>query len=544
MKTRPYHWFSTLFNGWSLLRFLAALAVALPFLYLIISALAPASANWPYVRDYLLPSYFAETLQLAFGTALATLSLGVSLAWLISRNDFRGKKFFDQALILPLAIPPYIAAYAYDGLFGFTGPIQTFLRNELHLAPASYRVNIPPLIWAIFIFSITLFPYVYMLSRAFLIKQSAALFENAEILGRGEVYIFRKIGWPLMFPAAVAGLTLVVLEVLNDFGVASYFGLNTFTTAIFSAWFGMGDSGTAIKLAVILMAFVFATFLLRRLWHRAVRYRIVSSREKSFRPKPLSGLRQWPLVLLCSLVLLVCFILPVAQMLYWAVLTFPEALNKNLLKAAKYTLFTAASATALVMVFAVATANANRLFNGRWAMILSRFANVGYSIPSAVLAIGVISLFISTDRQLKSWLPEIGLTISLTSAMLIFALSIRFYTVGYQAVEAGFSKIGYIYTEASRSLGRGVTKTFFLVDWPLIRQAVFSGAILVFIDILKELPLSLILRPFNTETLGSYVYHFVNNEVLEEIAAPSLMIISAGVIFITLMRHWEDKNVS
>ena len=501
--------------------------------------MSPASENWPYVRDHLLPSYFWETLLLAGGTSLAALGLGVALAWLVSRNDFAGKSFFDHALILPLAIPPYIAAYAYDGLLGFTGPIQIFLRNQLGLTPSSYRIDLPPLAWAIFIFSITLFPYVYMLSRAFLSRQSASLLENAELLGRGELHLFRKIGWPLLAPSAVAGMTLVMLEVLNDFGVASYYGLNTFTTAIFSAWFGMGDSDTAIKLAVILMAFVFTALLLRRLWHRAARYRIVSSREKAFRPRKLSGKKQWPVIILCSTVVAVSFFLPLAQMFYWLTLTFPESLNRGLGRAAAYTFFTALTATAIIMVFAVGTVNANRLFQGRLATIFSRFANVGYSIPSAVLAIGIITFFISVDRQIKIWRPEMSLVISLTSAMLIFALSIRFFTVGYQAVEAGFAKIGPIYTEASRSLGRGVTKTFFLVDLPLIRPAVLSGFILVFIDMLKELPLSLILRPFNSETLGSYVYHFVNNEVLQETAAPSLLIILTGAVFICIMRRWD-----
>ena len=535
---------STSLNGWSFLRTLAALAVALPFLHLVINALSPPSENWVYIRDHLLPAYFTETLALAISTALITLVLGVVLAWLISRNDFCGKSFFDHALILPLAIPPYIAAYAYDGLLGFTGPVQIFLRNTLGLESSSYRISLPPLAWAIFIFSITLFPYVYMLTRAFLSRQSAALFENARILGKGEVHIFLKIGWPLALPSAVAGMTLVLLEVLNDFGVTSYFGLNTFTTAIFSAWFGMGDSDTAIKLAVILMAFVFAALLLRRLWYRAARYRIVSSRERPFRPKRLSIRHSWPIILLCASVVTISFLLPLVQMFYWAALTLPGTLNKNLGNATWYTLLVSVVATVIVMFFAVAIVNANRLFSGRFSEILSRFANVGYAIPSAVLAIGVITLFTNMDHLFKSQIPEVGITLSLTSVMLVFALSIRFFTVGYQVVEAGFAKIGLIYTEASRSLGRSVTKTFFLVDFPLIRQAVFSGAILVFIDILKELPLSLILRPFNTETLGSYIYHFVNNEVLEEIAAPSLLIIVICTVFILLMRHWENKNVS
>jgi iron(III) transport system permease protein len=278
---------------------------------------------------------------------------------------------------------------------------------------------------------------------------------------------------------------------------------------------------------------------LRRLWHKAARHQVVSSREKAFRPRQAAPGRQWVIVALCSAAALLGFVLPAAQMLYWLTLTFPESLNPGLARAVGYTLFTALTATATIMVFASAAVNADRLFRGRLATVLSRFASVGYSIPSAVLAIGVIAFFINFDRHLKAWLPSAGLALSLTSVMLVFALSIRFFAVGRQAVEAGFAKIGPIYTEASRSLGRGPTKTFFLVDLPLVRQAVLSGFILVFIDMMKELPLSLILRPFNSETLGSYVHHFVNNEVLEETAAPSLIIILTGAVFIHLMRRWN-----
>jgi iron(III) transport system permease protein len=504
---------------------------------------SPAGEYWSYVRDHLLPAYFAETLLLAAGAGISTLFLGVSLAWFMSMYDFRGKNFFEVMLVLPLAIPPYIAAYAYDGLFGYTGMIQSFFRDTFGLQPVRLTANIPAQAWGIWIFSVTLFPYVYLLTRAALRNQSAALFENALLLGGGRIRMFLRIGLPLVWPAAAAGAILVCLEVLNDFGVSAYYGLNTFTTAIFAAWFGMGDADTAVKLALILLALVFVVLLVRKAAHSARRYHIVSSREKRVVPRRVKGPPQAGILLLCGLACLAGFVTPLLQMLYWLRLSWDGAFTSELTHAVTYTLGISAAATLLVMIAATGTVNAGRLFSGGFSVLLSQGATIGYAVPSAVLAIGVISLFVGADNFLSVCFPFLpDRFLSMGGIMLIFAYGIRFFTIGYQTIEAGFAKTGMIYTEASRTLGRSVTGTFFLVDLPMIRHALISGSALVFIDILKELPLALLLRPFNTETLGTTTYHFAKNEVLEKTALPSLCIVLAGTIFILLMQFWEKKK--
>jgi iron(III) transport system permease protein len=502
-----------------------------------------SSQYWEYVSRHLLGGYLAQTLGLTLGAALCAFIVGVALAWVMTFYDFRGRGFFEVALVVPLAIPPYIAAYAYDGLLGYTGMIQTFFRNQLGLKISGLIASIPAPAWAVFVFSATLFPYVYILTKAFLRHQSAAIFENARLLGGGGLRLFLKVGFPLLWPSASAGAILVGLETLNDFGVSSYFGLTTFTTAIFAAWFGMGDSDTAVKLALILLGIVLMVLLARKAIWRANRYRVVSSREKPLCPRRIRGTGQTAILALCLSALAAGFVIPVIQMFYWLEVSWSSAWTRELAGTMGFTLAVSAMATALIMAAAAATVNANRIYSGPLSTILSQGATLGYAIPSAVLAIGVISFFMRADQIFLS-LTGLQTTKPLSQSliMLVFAFGLRFFTIGYQSVEAGFAKLPITYAEASRTLGRGVTATFLRVDLPLIRPALLSGAALVFIDILKELPLSLLLRPFNTETLGTMAYHFAKNEVLEETALPSLCIISAGTVFMLLAGILEKRG--
>ena len=530
-------------NGWTLIHAGAFLCVLLPLVSLAGNALSPAGEHWPYVSQYMLPTYLAETFSLAAGSSLLAFGLGVALAWCMSMYDFAGKRFFEITLILPLAVPPYIAAYTYDGLTGYTGIIQTFFRNSFDIKLTWLGTGISPLCMAIWVFCITLFPYVYLITRTFLVHQSSSVCENALLLGGSRVRIFTRVGLPLLLPAAGAGTILVCLEVLNDFGVASFYGLNTFTTAIFSSWFGMGDSDTAVKLAVILLAIVLVVLLGRKLLHNARRYHIVSTKEKGIVPRRVSRVGLGAIYSLCGLACLMGFGLPLVQMLLWFGMTWQTAFTPAMGQALAFTLETALPATAIILFFATGAVNAARLFGGRFTALVSQGTTLGYAIPSAVLAISIITFFVWADSVIR--LPfgvAIAGQLSMSSLMLVFAYAVRFFTIGYQPVEAGFAKTGRMYTDASRTLGRGVTATFFLVDLPLIRHALFTGAVLIFIDIIKELPLSLLLRPFNTETLGTTVYQFANNEALEETALPSLCIVLSGALFIVLMNIWEKKD--
>ncbi len=530
------------FNGWVALYRVSLFLVALPFVFLLASAFAPAGTYWTQVENYLLKTYFSDTFVLLFFSGLTSVLLGTLLAWFTSVYDFYGKKWIEIFLFLPMAIPPYIAAYTYDGILGYTGVIQTFLRNVIGLSPKAANFSVPAIPFAVFIFTITLFPYVFLFVKAFLHNQSSSILENAILLGGRRKAFFRVI-LPLLIPSMLAGGTLVCLEVLNDFGVTSYLGLNTFTTAIFAAWFGMGDVDTAVKLAVILLAIVIVFLLIARGMQQRKKYRIVSSRERKMSAKKISGYQNIAVVSFCVFVMLIAFVIPVVQMVVWTLRSWDDIAFLQILNCAGNTFYVSGIATLLILFFATGVANANRLFARKYTALFSQATTMGYAIPSAVLSMGIITAFVFIDKNISAVFPSLGsLPISMTVCMLIYAYSVRFYSIGYQAVDTGFSKIGPIYTEVSRTLGVGVTETFFRVDIHLIRQAIVSGAALVFVDIVKELPLTLTLRPFNFDTLGTKVYEYASNEAIHQTAFPSLCIVCVSALVILLMKYWTQER--
>jgi iron(III) transport system permease protein len=459
---------------------------------------------------------------------------GVPLAWITCLFAFPGKSVLEWALVLPLAIPPYIAAYIYYHLTGYTGGLQVGLR-ALFGANAASRLGfaVPPAAYAVFVFAVTLFPYVYLVVKAFLKNQSASLYENTRLLGCGAWSSFFKVFLPLMIPSIVGGASLAAFEILSDFGVTSHFGVHTFSTAIFSAWFGMSDVDSAAKLSVMLLGAVFAVTAFNKLAQRAQKYRVASSKERTLSPRRPSRRVAWAYTLFCVLVLLFSVVVPAGQLLSWLTLSWNPALLPRLGRNMWNTISSALTATVCTMVLAAGTVNATRLFPSKLNLALAQFSAVGYSVPGAVLAIGVISFFSFMSRA-GSLLGMPGLfDASRTTTMMIFAYAAHFFAIGYHAVESGFSKVGSIYGEAARTLGAGPAETFFRVELPLVRNAVLSGFILVFVDIMKELPLTLILRPFNFDTLGTSVYDFAKNEIMEETALPALLIIAICAVFIS-----------
>ena len=383
-------------SGWSALHWISVLGVLTPLGALVVSLFGPAGRHWVYVRDHLLRGCLAETVFLTAASCLFAWTLGTVTAWLVSLHDFPGKRFFATALVLPLAIPPYLGAYAYDGLVGYTGLIQTLARNHLDLSLSFFGYWPPAGARAVWVFSLTLFPYVFLMTRAFLVGQGAALLENARLLGGGRLHMLMKVGLPLIIPASSSGAVLVALEVLNDFGVASHYGLSTFSTVIFNAWFGMGDPDTAIKLSMTLMLLVFVVLGLKAMAANLEKYHLASSRERPAVPKKIEGPRKWLPAALCAIVWLFAFAVPVLQLFYWLKLTYEEAFNAALAKAAVYTLATAASGALIVMIAALGSVNAVRLRKGALLKITGQAASLGYAIPSAVLAIGVIVVFVAS----------------------------------------------------------------------------------------------------------------------------------------------------
>jgi iron(III) transport system permease protein len=533
-------------NGWLFVSFLAACVVLLPILSIFLSVFHPPNENWQHIKEYLLKDYILQTLALVICTGIFTVLIGVTLAWLIAAYDFPLKRFFRWALLLPLAIPPYIAAYTYSTMLSYTGFVQRMLRSLLGMPLNPKLFDIMSLKGAIFIFTMFLYPYVFIMARSFLERQSGAYIENAVLLGRKPVSVFFRIALPLSRPAIVGGVTLVIFEVLGDYGVASYFGIQTISTAIFQTWFGMYDVDSAVRLAAWLMAAVVGVFIAERVVRANRRYSASTSKSRPLVPKRLQGLKALLALCYCGFIFACSFLIPFVQLTVWSTWSYETVLDSSFFELTYRTLSVAFIATALIMILSAAVANVCRVQANGLTHVISRMVTAGYSIPGAIIAIGVLNLFIWLERLLAPvyamlGLGEAPLVLSLSLAMLIVAYVVRFMASGYNAVESGFEKVWMSYWEASRLLGNGMTKTFFKVDFPLIKGALFSGAILTFVEIIKELPLALLLRPFNFETLATKTYQYASDEKIYEAAIPSLFIIIVSFLSVLLFHQLGKK---
>lgn len=526
-------------NIWSVLSILGVIMVLLPSLNIFANLLTPASENWLHIKEYLLKDYINNSLILIVFTALFTVMIGVVLAWLVSAYDFPLKNFFKWALILPMAIPSNIGAYTYNGMLSYTGIIQTYLR-KLNIDVNYKYFDMMTIQGAIFIFTMFLFPYVYLGTKAFLEKQSSALIENARVLGKTHLEIFFQVVLPISRVPIAGGAILVILEVLSDFGVASYFGINTFSTAIFTTWFGMYDLNSAIRLAGVLMMVVLGILALEEIIRGRKKYSFSTSKVTPLRPIKLKGTKMILAVGFCTLIFLTSFLIPFAQLLVWGVKNYSNVLDYRFIRIIWNTIFVTGIAGILVMVLAIIISNFSRMSSSKASKIFSKLVLLGYSIPAAVIAIGVLSLVISLDRAI--WGEHSALILSSSILMIIFAYTIRYLGIGFNSVQSGFEKIGIQYLEASRLLGVGITKSLFAIDLKLITGSIISGFLLVIMDILKELPLTLILRPFNFETLSTKTYQYANDENIQYAAVPALIIIFISTIAVFILTKKDRRK--
>ncbi|MHA6485407.1 ABC transporter permease [Paenibacillus sp. strain BS8-2] len=534
-------WFQKLkqrWNAWIVISGIGALAALLPSLYILSGLWGKPGENWPHIRTYVLPSHILESLLLAAGAVLLSILLGVTLAWLIAAYDFPMRKFFSTMLVLPLAIPPYIAAYTYGDMFSYTGTVQRLLRNSLGLSFDQRYFDMMSMKGAIFIFAFFLFPYVYLMTKSFLEKHSATYIENARLLGERPIFIFLRVVLPLSQGAIVGGASLVAFEVLNDYGVAKHFGIQTLTVAIFKTWFGMYDLESAIRLAGALMSVLIGVFVIERLIRRRKRYHAAANRSTTIRRTRLHGLSAVGAFTLCGMVLALSFFIPVAQLAVWLTWTFGDVWNDRFPSMVGNTLLVSVITVILIMAMSVIAANSLRMWRSGWSMAGSKLLSMGYSMPGAVLAIGVLALFLSIDNAMSAIYVLLGLdsgklVLSMSLVMLIFACFVRFLAIGFNAVDAGYDRVGTRYAEASRLLGNGVTRTFFKVEAPLLKGVILTGAVMTFLEVVKELPLTLLLRPFNFDTLATKAYQYASDEQIQQASLPSLLIIALGILSVS-----------
>ena len=533
-------------NVWTFSAVAIMALLFLPNLTIVGGIFTPTNENWAHMKEHVLWSFVSTSLILVVATAALTISIGLSLAWLIAQYQFPLRNFLKWALILPLSIPPFIGAYTYHGIVNYTGVIQTTLRDRFGMEVNPSYFDIMNLPGAIFIYTIFLYPYVYTITRIFLSQQSASLIETSRVLGKGPWGTFFRVVVPISRVSIIGGASLVVLEVLNDYGVVKYYGIQTFTTAIFQTWFGLGDIETSIKLAASLMGFVILVLMIEKLLRGRRQY---SYSTTKVRPLPLILLTGWKAAGATGFGLVILslgFFIPVIQLIEWTILTFGTIPMAEFMSYVKNSVTVAGIAATVIIAFSLIVGNFGRLVHGKMAKLLPRLSILGYSIPGAVIAVAVVTAFISLDQSLAPVYQALGfdttLVLSVSLIMLISAYIIRFFAIGYNSIESGYDKIGTNFRDASRLLGMGITKTFFKVDVPMLKGAIISGFIIVFIDILKEIPLTLILRPFNFDTLSTKVFQYASDEKIMEASQASLLIIGISALSIIVFYKFIEKE--
>lgn len=520
------------------------LLVLTPILTILIKLFETPGEHWGHIASNLLPSYFSNTFILLGGVALCTFIIGVGVAWLVSIYDFPGRKYFEWLLILPLAFPSYMMGYSYVGILEYTGPLQTFLRNSLGMQFKGPIIDIMNMPGAIFIMSISLFPYVYVICRSSFLRQSHQMQEAALLLGSSRMRMFTKIALPMARPAVAGGIALAGMEVLNDYGTVKYFGVDTFTSGIFRAWFSFGDINTAIYLSAILTLIVLVLIWLENIQRGSRVWTSQSSDNKPVRRiETKFKSSRWIYTAICSLVLLISFILPLMQLFYWVSLTWRKVINSEFIILIVRSFSLAIGSAIAIAVLAIILLYAVRLSPLKWTRYIARTASLGYAIPGAVIAVGVMIPMMKLDRFII-WLSsnQSGMILSGTLIILVVAYIVRFMAVGYNAIDAGFQKTGPYVNEVARSLGASSFRTLWKIDIPLIKNSIAGAILLAFVDILKELPLTLILRPFNFHTLATKAFDMATNEMIAESANASLIVVLTGVIPIILLNNMIRKE--
>lgn len=526
---------------WDMSILAVALLMAVPVLVIASFVLQPVNDNWQHLAENLLAGYVSNSLLLLIGVSAGVLSIGVITAWLTSMCDFPGRKLFSWTLLLPLAIPAYIIAYTYTGMLDFEGPLQSTLRSWFGWRYGDYWFpEVRSIGGAILMLSLVLYPYVYMLARSAFLEQSICVLEVSRTLGNSPAASFYRVALPLARPAIVTGLSLALMEALADYGTVEYFGVSTFTTGIFRTWFGMGDSASAAQLSAMLLGFVFVLIVVERWSRRRARFHHTSNKYSEIRRYRLQGFTKYLAFAACLLPVLLGFLLPALQLLVWTFTTAQESISWSFLSLTWNSLMLAAVAAIVAVLLALLLAYGKRLRSTPLIQGSVRTAAMGYAVPGTVIAVGVLIPFAWLDNTIDGWMRETfgistGLLLSGTLVALIFAYTVRFLSVSIQAVESGLAKIKPSMDDAGRSLGLRPMGVLRKIHLPIMKGTVLTALLLVFVDVLKELPATLILRPFNFNTLAVRAYEMAADERLADAGAPALMIVLAGIIPVILL---------
>jgi iron(III) transport system permease protein len=533
----------------------AALAIATVAGIPIVSVWANLFAGgtgdtWAHLAATVLPEYVANTLWLCLGVACGVILVGVTTAWLVSMHDFPGRRLFEWALVLPLAVPAYVMAYTYTDLLQFVGPVQTGLRETFGWQKSDYWFpDIRTLGGAITMFTFVLYPYVYLLARTAFLERVSGMLEVGRSFGFGAWGCFFRISLPLARPAIAAGTALALMETLADYGTVAYFSVQTFTTGIYRAWFSLGDRTAAAQLSAALFGFVVLVLLLERLSRGRARFHDTTGRN---RPRPgqrLSGLRAIAALVACAVPLLLGFLLPAALLLKMALTEGDAQFGPRFVRLAGNSFVLAALTALLAIGLAVLLAYAARTSRQPWPHWLNRIVGLGYAVPGSVIAVGVLIPLTRFDNWLAQWIASWsganpGLLLTGGIAALVYAYLVRFLAIALQTVEASLVKITPSMDDAARSLGLGQGAVLRRVHLPLLRGSLLTAGLLVFVDVMKELPATLVMRPFNFDTLATQAYMLASDERLAEASTAALTIVAVGILPLIVISRQIAKGAT
>jgi len=519
-----------------------ATIVAIPVITVLWQALFAGTSTFSHLASTVLSDYVINSLLLMVGVTVGTLAIGVPAAWFAAMCDFPGRRWLDWGMLLPLAMPAYVIAYTYTGLLDFAGPIQTTLRNMTGWGYGDYRFwDVRSLSGAIAMLVLVLYPYVYLTARATFLEQSNVSINAARSLGYTTWQAWYKVAVPMARPAIVAGVTLALMETLADYGTVKFFGVQTFSTGIFRTFFGFGDSAAAAQLASMLLLFVATLILIERYSRRRMAYHVRGNQGAIAERIQLKGWHATFAMLACFVPFFFGFLLPAGQLLYWSLF---EANLKwdNFIELSWNSFYLAGLAALLATSLALLLAYAKRFSKGPVVQSSIQVASLGYALPGTIIAIGVMIPLVELDHLINDLLNNFeldtpGLLLSGGLLAVMMAYAVRFLAVALSSIQSGLGQISPSLDEAAKSMGKKPFQVLGLIHIPLMRSSVITALLVVFVDVLKELPATLMLRPFDFNTLAVRAHELASDEQLIEAAPPSLMIVAVGLLPVLLLNR-------
>nr|WP_235917154.1 iron ABC transporter permease [Maritimibacter harenae] len=527
---------------WSVGAVAIGLLVVGPILAVVWMAFNPAENVWPHLISTTLPRYFRNTVILAFAVAGLAAAVGTGAAWLVTMYRFPGRRWLEWLLLFPLAIPAYVGAYALVDFLEYSGPVQTGLRQLFGWESARdyWFPEIRSLWAAIVVLTAALAPYVYLLVRAGLREQSGGVYEVARALGAGPMGRFWRVGLPLVRPAIAAGSAIVMMETVSDFGTVDFFAVQTLTTGIFTTWLEMGNAGGAAQIAMVILGLVLVLVAIEKVSRSKSRFYRLERQQRPVEPVRLTGWQGWLATTLCTVPFAIGFVLPVSVLMWHAVKNADGWLAPGLLRALGHTVAVGSSAAVLTVTFALFLVYGVRLTGARLPRLVLPVSTIGYAAPGAVLAVGILIPLAALDNAVADGMLALtgfdpGLLLTGTAVAIVYAYGVRFFAIAQNAADAAMGRVSPSLPMAARSLGRTAGGALREVYVPLIRGSVGTALLLVFVDCVKELPATLLLRPFNYNTLSTRVYEKASLEQIGEAAPAAILVILVGLVAVGFM---------